>query len=196
MNAYQHLPLLITLSAQPPVHFVGVEMERTAHPESLWVFPPLKGSLEGLGPGKQWLESITFCLPSLLLFRAHEQCSSPKLGHSHAFNSPSSAELLLSGQLCLLERVTYKGARENCNLGWCKTPAVHMPSPTEVCQGAHMPPLVLGTPASTFSTAPTFMLFRNNRHGEKRWGKAQRECCINKKDLEGVCKNQEGREMG
>lgn len=72
MNSYQHLPLSITQSGHPPVHSVGVEMERAAQPESLWVFPPLKDSPEDPGPGKQWLESITFCLPSLLLLTASE----------------------------------------------------------------------------------------------------------------------------
>lgn len=64
MNSYQHFPLSITLSDHPPVHSVGVEIERTAQPESMCVFPPTKGSPEGPDPGKQWLESITPCLPS------------------------------------------------------------------------------------------------------------------------------------
>lgn len=100
MNSYQYLPLSITLSVYPPVHSVGVEMEKATQTESVWVFPPPKGSPEALGSGKQWLESITPCLPSLPLLTASKQCLSSESGHSHTFNSPSGADLLLSGKLC------------------------------------------------------------------------------------------------
>jgi len=171
MSSYQHLPLSITLSGHPPFHSVGVEMERATQSESMWVFPHPMGSPEG--PGKQWLQSFTLCIPSLLLLTATEHLT-PESGHSHAFNSRFSVELLLFDHLGLSERVMYKGARENFSLSQCKTPAIHLPSAAEVCRRVHMPPFILATPTSAFSTASILMLSRNSRDGEERQDKAQR----------------------